>query len=99
MDPFLLNIDYSDFMTKPVNFTEYYRDAHESLPEDMPKPRGWSVATTAFVDTSFATNKKTRISHSGFLLFVNRAPIAWFSKRQSTVETSTFSAEFMAMKS
>ena len=99
MDHSLLNIDYSDFMTKPVNFAEYYRDAHESLPEDMAKPRGRSVVTTTFIDASFATNKKTRKSHSGFPLFVNRAPIVWFSKRQSTVETSTFSAEFMAIES
>ena len=81
MDHSLPNIDYIDFMTKPQNFAEYYRDAHESLPGEIPKPQGKSVATTAFVDVSFATNKKTRKTYSGFLLFVNRAPIAWFNKR------------------
>ena len=99
MDPSLPNINYGDFTTKPNDFAEYYRDAKEQIPGDMPRPRGKTVTTTAFVDASFAANKKTRKSHSGFLIFVNRAPIAWFSKRQSTVETSTFSAEFMAMKS
>ena len=34
-----------------------------------------------------------------FFLFVNRGLIVWFGKRQSTVKTSTFSAELMAMKS
>jgi hypothetical protein len=29
---------------------------------------------------------------------VNRAPVMWFSKRQNTVETSTFGSEFVAMK-
>ena len=29
---------------------------------------------------------------------VNRAPIVWFSKRQNTVETSTFGSEFIAMR-
>ena len=29
---------------------------------------------------------------------MNRAPITWYSKRQSTIETSTFSAEFIALK-
>ena len=29
---------------------------------------------------------------------VNRAPILWFSKRQNTVETSTFGSEFVALK-
>ena len=98
MDPTLPIIDYGDFKTNPNDFKEYYRDAHEELPLDMPRPRGRSVSMTAFVDASFAQNKKTRKSHTGFLIFVNRAPIIWFSKRQSTVETSAFSAEFIAFK-
>ena len=99
MDPSLPNINYGDFVTNPQDFAEYYRDASEPIPGDMPRPRGRTVTNTAFVDASFAANKKIRKFHSGFLIFVNRAPIAWFGKRQYIVETSTFSAEFMAMKS
>ena len=29
---------------------------------------------------------------------VNRAPILWYSKRQNTVETSTFGSEYVALK-
>jgi hypothetical protein len=29
---------------------------------------------------------------------VNKAPISWYSKRQNTVESSTFGSEFVAMK-
>ena len=64
----------------------------------MPKPRGRPVVTTAFVDASHAANRKTRKSHTGYVIFVNRAPILWYSKRQQTVEGSTFSSEFIAMK-
>ena len=64
----------------------------------MPRPRGKSLVTTAFVDASYAANKVTRRSHSGHILFVNRAPVKWMSKRQQTVETSAFSSEFIAMK-
>ena len=64
----------------------------------MPTPRGRDVVTTAFVDASHASNKMTRRSHTGFVVFINRAPILWYSKRQQTVETSTFSAEFIALK-
>ena len=64
----------------------------------MPRPRGRPVSTTAFVDASHASNKKTRRSHTGYLIFINRAPIMWYSKRQQTVEASTFSREFIAMK-
>ena len=40
----------------------------------------------------------TRRSQSGILLFVNRAVIQCYSKRQNTVETSTFGSEFVAMR-
>ena len=68
MEPSLPNINYGDFVTNPQDFVEYYRDASESIPGDMPRPRGRTVTTTAFVDASFAVNKKTMKSHSGFLI-------------------------------
>jgi hypothetical protein len=82
----------------PEEFREIYRDAKEELPPHMPEPRGRKVTTTAYVDASHASNRKTRRSHSGFILFVNRAPIIWSSKSQKTVESSTFSSEFIALK-
>ena len=99
-DPQEPDLDKSIFQsnTPIASFREQYRDAEEELPNKMPEPRGRSVTTTAYVDASHAANKVTRRSHTGFLIFVNRAPIIWFSKRQSTVESSTFSSEFIAMK-
>ena len=35
----------------------------------------------------------------GILLFVNKAPIIWLSKRTNTVESSTFGSEIVAMRS
>ena len=98
MDPALPVIDYALFRTKAEDFKEYYHDAYEELPHDMPRPRGRPVVTTAFVDASHAANRKTRKSHTGYIIFVNWAPILWYSKRQQTVEGSTFSSEFIAMK-
>ena len=40
----------------------------------------------------------TLIAHTGVILYINRAPIIWYSKRQNTVESSTFGSEFIAMK-
>ncbi len=51
-----------------------------------------------FVDADHAGNKVTRWSHTGILLYLNCAPIIWFSKVQSTVKTSTFGSEFVAMR-
>ena len=86
------------FNFKADGFNEQYRDAEEQIPGDMPKARGESVVMTAYVDASHAANKVTRRSHTGFVIFLNRAPIYWFSKRQQTVESSAFSSEFIAMK-
>jgi hypothetical protein len=53
---------------------------------------------SCFVDADHAGCRVTRHSHTGILIFVNRAPILWYSKRQNTVETSTFGSEFIAAK-
>ena len=53
---------------------------------------------SCFVDADHAGNLVTRRSHSGIIIFCNRAPIIWYSKRQNTVETSTFGSEFVAAR-
>ncbi len=49
------------------------------------------------MDADHAGNRVTCRSQTGILLFVNRAPVIWYSKRQNTVETSTFGSEFVAI--
>ena len=70
----------------------------EELPARCPKPRGNSVIISCFVDADHAGNRVTRRSHTGILIFVNNAPILFYSKRQNTVETSTFGSELVAMR-
>ena len=48
----------------------------------MPRPRGISVMTSAFVDAYYRANKVTRRSHYDKVLFVNRAPVNWINKTQ-----------------
>ena len=80
------------------DWSEYYPGAQEVIPPNMPEPRGKEVTMSCYVDADHAGCKVTRRSHTGVLIFVNRAPILWYSKRQNTVETSTFGSEFIAMK-
>ena len=54
--------------------------------------------TTVFVDADHASNVVTRRSHSGVMLFAQNALIRSYSKRQNTVESSTFSSELVAMR-
>ena len=98
MDPRILPLDLSAFLDCRDYFREYYRDAEEIMPFDMPQARGRLVMILAYVDALHGTNKVTRKSHTGYIIFVNRAPILWYSKRQQTVETSAFSSEMIAMK-
>ena len=64
----------------------------------MPEPRGNAVDITCFVDADHAGNRITRRSHTGVIIFVNMSPIIWYSKRQNTVETSTFGSEYVALR-
>jgi hypothetical protein len=38
------------------------------------------------------------LSGTGVLIYLNRAPIIWHSKKQNSIEASTFGSEFMALK-
>ena len=68
------------------------------MPHKMPRPRGRSLVTSAFVDASHGSNKVTRRSNPGYVLFIKRAPVKWMGKRQKIVETSAFSSEFISLK-
>ena len=75
-----------------------YGECVEELPVNMPEPRGSSMVTRAFVDSDHAGDTATRRSRTGFIIFLNNSPICWFSKRQASVETSSFGSEFVDMK-
>ena len=64
------------------------------IPPNMPKPRGNSVSSHFFGYANHTGNKVTHCSQTGLLIFVNKAPIVAFSKRQNTLETSTFGSKF-----
>jgi hypothetical protein len=85
-------------MFKKCDWKECYLGATEAILDNMPEPRGKPVLTTCFVDADHAGCRLTRCSHSGVLIFVNRAPIIWFSNRQATVESSTFGSESIVMR-
>jgi hypothetical protein len=76
----------------------FYPDAKELIPDNMPEARGKPVQQIIFVDADHAADVVTRRSRTGILIYLNRSPIMWYSKRQNSVETSTFGSEFMATK-
>jgi hypothetical protein len=75
-----------------------YGDVEEEIPSNAPKPLGNPVMMTCFVDANHAGDKVTCWSQTGFIIYLNNAPIDWFSKKQNTCESSTFGSEFVAMR-
>ena len=75
-----------------------YGECVEELPGNTPEPRGPEMIMRAFVDSDHAGDTATRRFRTGFMIFLNNSPICWFSKRQTSVETSSFGSEFVAMK-
>jgi hypothetical protein len=90
----------------PVNWEEeafpkhdwstLYADAKEELPPNMPETHGNPVQINCFTVADHAINRLTRRSHTGIIIFVNWAPVIWYSKAQNTIESSTFDSEFLA---
>ena len=69
----------------------------EEIPGNTPPPRGKPVYVGCNVDAYHAVNLLTGVSHTGIIIFVNNSPIICYSKRQNTVESSSFGSEFIAL--
>ena len=96
LDPSYPEIDKDNFIYR--DWDNAYGDVKEELPPDMPEPLGKDVDLRLYVDSSHANDKANRRSRTGFFIFLNSALIQWCSKKQATIETAVFGAEFVAMK-
>jgi hypothetical protein len=90
--------DHSQYTPIEQNWSEFYPDAHEELPPDMPIPKGKAARTICYVDADHAHDIVTRRSISGVLLFFNNMPVKWLSKQKKTVETSSYGSELVAAR-
>jgi hypothetical protein len=95
-DPTYSKINMDSF--PQLDWTKFYGDVEEAIPVDMPEPLGKDVDVRMMHDCDHAGNKGTRCFCTGFLIFFDMALIDWVSKKQTTIETSVFGAEFIAMK-
>ena len=57
-----------------------------------------SGITSSFVDVDHDGCNVTRRSHTGVLIFVNRALVLCLSKRQNTVEVSIFELDYITIR-
>jgi hypothetical protein len=97
-DPSDPDLDMSLFEQRDWSTSEQGLCLQEELPLNMPSPCGMGFTMRVYVDADHATDSMTRRSRTGFLVYLNRAPIYWNSKKQAGVETLSFGSEFIAMK-
>jgi hypothetical protein len=91
-------IDDKSKILKRLDMQKYYPDACDEWDPKWPEPKGDPVNITIFVDADHATNQEDRRSITGIIIFVGMTPVRWFSKRQGSIETSTYGAELVAVK-
>ena len=77
---------------------DMYPDANEELDCKLPEALVDEMKITVFVDSDHAHDQVSRRSITGVVIFVGRTPVFYISKRQGAIECSTYSAEFVAMK-
>jgi hypothetical protein len=99
-DIVIIDTSYPDHSVHPVedhsNRMEFYPDASEEIPKDLPPEKGPRVMMTVYVGADHAHDLVTRRSITGILVMLNNTPIRWISKRQKTVETSSYGSELVA---
>ena len=92
-------VDEAQFERRDWTTSEFgHLEGKEMLPPNMPEPPGLGFIMRAKVDADHASDTVTRRSRTGFLVYLNCAPIYWWSKKQTSVESSSFGLEFIAMK-
>ena len=70
-----------------------YIKAIEPLPHVTPEALGKSMQIICFVNATHAGDLFNSGLHLGILIYINNNPTIWYSKRQNTVETSSFGSE------
>jgi hypothetical protein len=80
----IIDTAYPDHSIYPVedhtNWMEFYLDAEEEIPNDLPASKGPKVRMTVYVDADHAHDLVTRRSITGILVMLNNTPVRWVSK-------------------
>ena len=101
LDPSEPDIDMNSFRLQYWRYSIYSfpdEEIREALPPNMSQSIVNGFPICCFLDADHAGESLMRRLRTGFIFMPNNAPIYWYSKKQTTVETSTFGIEFMAKK-
>ena len=78
-------------ISKNQDWKEFYPDAIDNI-------QGHNCTLTCFVHVDHAQDQLTRWSITGIVMLLNNPLICWISKRQTTVESSTYGSELVAIR-
>ena len=97
-----VNTQQPDYSAIPITDQDWnysvYGKVSELIPKDAPSPLGKEVVLSTYVDANLLHNLTSGKAATGVLHFMNQTPIDWYSKKQGTVETATYGAEFVAAR-
>ena len=99
-EPHVPEINNNDFAKRCWSSSELIsviKNKREAHPRAH-MPRGMGFTIVGKVDTDHAADTITSHSRTCFIVHLNSAPIYWFSKKQTSVEISSFGSEFITMK-
>jgi hypothetical protein len=91
-DPIYENVEVN------CDFGNQYHYFQEDIDSRFPPPLINELALNLFVDADHGHDKATGRSITGTLVMVGSTPVLWRSRRQTSVQTSTFGAEFTSLK-
>ena len=89
--------EYQEVQLKK-DFGNQYHYFTEDIDPRFPEQLLPELDINIFCDSDHGHDKVTGRSITGLISFVGSTPVTWQSKRQSSVQTSTFGAEFVALK-
>ena len=75
-----------------------YDNCAEEKPANIPQSKEFGFQIQAYVDSDHAGDNLTHGSRTGFLVYLNSAPIYWTSKKQGGIKTSSSGSKVIAMK-
>ena len=79
------DINTSDFQLEDWSCS-VYNGVQEKVPTNAPTPCGRGFILRAYVDSDHAGQENTRRSRTGFIIFLNNAPIYWTSKKHGSTD-------------
>jgi len=80
------------------NWTDLYPDAEEEIPPNAPEPKGEKVQIMVYKDADGGSDLVTWRSVTGIMVLANSYPVKFYSKRQATVDTSTYGSELVVAR-